>query len=170
MGCSFMKFISVLCVLALLIGMVPSAAFAAPDGTAAGRASEPVSEAAAESGEPAADRGGSFSPKTSEVSTWTGLQERINNASSGETITLSTDITAGSGDYALVIQNSSLTIDLNGHTINRNVGETARKNGCVIYVYLPSDSCVTIKDSAGGGAITGGKNTARGGHCHRKCL
>ncbi len=163
MGCSFRKIISVLCVLALLLGMVPSAAFAAPDGTAAGRASEPVSVAAAESGEPAADRGGSFSPKTSEVSTWTGLQERINNASSGETITLSTDITAGSGDSALAIQNSSLTIDLNGHTINRNVGETARNIGCVIYVYLPSDSCVTIKDSAGGGAITGGNNTARGG-------
>ena len=161
MGCSFRKFISVLCVLALLLGMVPSAAFAAPDGTAAGRASEPVSVAAAESGEPAADRGGRFSPKTSggvtrEVGTWSGMITAISQTNSGDTIKLTDNITAESTSNPLVFSVvENVTLDLNGHTIDR-AADTSSDLG---YVIRMESGSMTIKN----GTIRGGKSNQYGG-------
>ena len=94
MGDTFRKFISIVCVLALLTGLVPSAALAAPDGTEAARAAEPASVTADQkSGEPAADRSGSFSPKTGDEEngysrSWNILQEAISEAADGATIKL----------------------------------------------------------------------------------
>lgn len=157
MGASFKKFISVLCVLSLLIGLVPSAAFAAPAGTAAEAVSGTVKT---ESGEPAADRGVSFSPKTSEVgsgpSTWSELVTAIMQTGPGGTITLAGDITADSSSNALVFGSvENVTLDLNNHTINRHASE-ASSLGYVIEVVSGS---VTIKN----GTITGGKSNENGG-------
>lgn len=159
MGGSFKKFISIVCVLSLLIGMLPSSAFAAPDAAEAERAAESVTGTAnKESGGLSADRGGSFSPRTGELGdghnpAWIALQNAITAAQDGDTITLTEDVTAGSEDSQLVIQNyKSLTIDLNGHTIDRNMQEAANA-GYAIYLLGNSNYTVTIK---GSGTITGG--------------
>ena len=162
MGDTFRKFISIVCVLALLTGLVPSAALAAPDGTEAARAAEPVSVTADQkSGESAADRSVGFSPKTSEVgsgpSTWSELVTAIMKTGSGGTITLAGDITADSSISNPLVFGSveNVTLDLNNHTIDRNASE-ASSFGYVIEVESGS---VTIKN----GTITGGKSNENGG-------
>ena len=161
MGDTFRKFISIVCVLALLTGLVPSAALAAPDGTEAARAAESVSVTADQkSGEPAADRSGSFSPKTSEVgsgpSTWSELVTAIMKTGSGGTITLADDITADSSNNALVFEVAeNVTLDLNNYTINRN----ASSSSSLGYVIQVNSGSVTIKN----GTITGGKSNENGG-------
>ena len=57
--------------------------------------------------------------------------------------------------------NITVTIDLNGHTLRRNL-DSSISNGCIIYksgIYAN----MTIKDSGTGGTITGGKNNSYGG-------
>ncbi len=157
MGASFKKFISVLCVLSLLIGLVPSAAFAAPAGTAAEAVSGTMKT---ESGEPAADRSVGFSPKTSEVgsgpSTWSELVTAIMQTGPGGTITLAGDITADSSSNALVFGSvENVTLDLNNHTIDRNASEASSLG----YVIEVESGSVTIKN----GTITGGKSNENGG-------
>ena len=169
MGGSFKKFISVLCVLSLLIGLVPSAAFAAPAGTAAEAVSGTVKT---ESGEPAADRSVSFSPKTSgeevEISTWKELMYRLQYyARSGEVIRLKADI---SGSNALMLlRDVQVTLDLNGHKIEK-ITDTAGNDECAIIIVTGR---LTITDSnpntthegveITGGIITGGNCAGNGG-------
>ena len=71
----------------------------------------------------------------------------------------------GTSDGSLYLnQNFDITIDLNGHKIDRNLSE-AKDHGMVFY--LNNDDCkLTIKDSVGGGKITGGNNTGEGGAFH----
>lgn len=57
--------------------------------------------------------------------------------------------------------NIRLTIDLNGHTISRNLTESV-DNGQV-FSLQDQDIVLTIKDSVGGGKITGGNNKGNGG-------
>ena len=88
---------------------------------------------------------------------WSKLQEQINNASDGDTITLSGyDYTATSSDTALTIPlGKTITLDLNGYTIDRNLTE-ATTDGCAIF----NQGYLTIK---GPGTITGGNDNLFGG-------
>ena len=92
------------------------------------------------------------------VSYWNWLKNLLANASTDASnptvITLVCDVVAGSGDSRLVVEtNRHAVIDLNGHKIDRGLTE-AKSEGNVIYVR--SNASLVIRDSQGGGQITGG--------------
>ncbi len=98
---------------------------------------------------------------------WPELQRKIDATADGGTVTLDKDYTASSGDDRLQIRNNkSVTINLNGHTLNRNCSEKT-KNGHVLEVF--GGSTLTITDSSasgtnpGTGTITGGWPDRGGG-------
>jgi len=94
------------------------------------------------------------------VSSWAALQTAFTN---GQNVTLTSDITASSADERLSIPAGvDITLDLNGHTINRNLTEQT-SNGHVISL----SGKLTIKDgsSAKTGNITGGFNNSTPGGC-----
>lgn len=93
-----------------------------------------------------------------DASAWKGLQARIDRAADGETIVLDQTVTAAPDDSALrVPSGKSIILDLNGQTINRNL-ETPVSGGYVIRV----EGGLMIRDSAGGGRITGGNDVSTG--------
>ena len=90
--------------------------------------------------------------------TWASLKSAMQN---GGTFTLPYDITATETDtYLYVPSGKTVTLDLNGHTINRNL-TAAANNGYVIGV----DGTLTINDSSDSntGSITGGNSTDKCG-------
>ena len=88
----------------------------------------------------------------------TALQGASTNPSAPTEITLTADIQTT--NYLEVKSGTYVTLDLNGHTIDRGLaGKDAVKNGFVIGV----QGSLTLKDSRSGGKITGGNNTGSGG-------
>ena len=63
--------------------------------------------------------------------------------------------------YLYINDDHIITIDLNGHKIDRNLSEPT-DDGVVFWLY-DYDAKLTIKDSVGGGKITGANNTGNGG-------
>ena len=90
-----------------------------------------------------------------QVSTWAELQDALTNAPDGGTVILSNDLT-GSGTMLSFPTGKSVTLDLNGYTLNQN-RTTAHANGHVIYV--PSGAAATVKN----GTLTGGYANNGGG-------
>ncbi len=94
------------------------------------------------------------------VSSWKALQSALNT---GGNVKLGDDITAAENDTALVVSTENgeatktVTLDLNGHTINRNLN-VGTYQGYVIRVQ--AYSTLTIQDSSAeqAGKITGGYN------------
>lgn len=86
---------------------------------------------------------------TQHVSTWTELKKAISN---GGDIQLTSNITAGTGDYRFEVD-KSVTIDLNGYTIDRNLNEQQDNVFRVI-----AGGTLIIKDTSEeqNGKITGG--------------
>ena len=98
-------------------------------------------------------------------SCWSLLNQQIADAAYGSTITLTKDYEAVTTDTYLSVPNSqNITIDLNGHTLNRNT--TAKADGCVIW----NLGELTITDTSTGhsGTIRGGNNTNGGGGIHNE--
>ena len=96
--------------------------------------------------------------------TWTALQTMLTNASTDANdptvLALAADITATDSDaYLNLPSGCHVILDLNGHTIDRNMTE-ATSDGWVIKVN--SGASLTIRDTAGGGTITGGWSTFSG--------
>ena len=90
---------------------------------------------------------------------WAALQQNIDEAENGSTITLPDDVTAKADDVALEIPtDKAITLDLAGHTLSRGLND-AEENGNVITV----NGSLTIEDSGTGGKITGGWNQLIGG-------
>ena len=90
---------------------------------------------------------------------WAVLQQQINEAANGDIIVLAFDAQADRFYLPLSIPSGkTLTIDLNGHTISRSL-MSATSGGNVITV----QGTLTITDSVGGGAISGGWNSKSGG-------
>ena len=96
--------------------------------------------------------------------TWGELQTALTGSSTDADhptiITLSNNIVAASTDkYLNIPAGHHVIIDLNGHTINRNLTE-ATSEGQVFYVHgsnpTKNPASLTIRDSQGGGSITGG--------------
>ena len=88
--------------------------------------------------------------------TWADLQQALNT---GGTVSLDSDVIASASDEALIVpQGVTVTLDLNGHTINRGLSEVA-ENGSVIVV----QGTLTVRDSGSGGTITGGFAELGGG-------
>ena len=86
---------------------------------------------------------------TQHVSTWTELKKAISN---GGDIQLTSNVTAGTGDYRFEVD-KSVTIDLNGYTIDRNLNEQQDNVFRVI-----AGGTLIIKDTSEeqNGKITGG--------------
>ena len=83
---------------------------------------------------------------------WPELQARIDSASEGETIVVTRDMTPTLGAGAITVPvGKNVTIDLNGHTIDRGMTDRANQ-GWVITVA----GTLTLADSGTGGRITGG--------------
>ena len=103
---------------------------------------------------------------SSGVNAWSALQDEINSAKSGDTIMLGADVTATESDVALSIPDGMvLTLDLNGHTIERNLTSSKGSDGSAIRVQ--SGAALTVKDSLNGeGKITGGYASHGGGICN----
>lgn len=95
--------------------------------------------------------------------TWKTLQETIISAGQTPvTIKLNDDLEADEDDYELTIQSGQqITVDLNGHVLNRATYGWPEKQGHVFYVQ--NGGKLTIADSAGDGYITGGYDTVNGG-------
>ncbi len=96
-------------------------------------------------------------------SAWSSLQGMLNT---GGTVTLNRDYTAAESDTALQIPSGkTVTLDLNGHTIDRgfSINDEGVENGNVITV----NGNLTLKDSGSNGTITGGNlfngNDSNGG-------
>ena len=95
------------------------------------------------------------------ASDWSELQDAVNKASSGQVIKLGADITCEkNGGDRIKVDGKTITIDLNGHTLNRN-RDKSHGDGHVIEV--KGKSTLTITDSKGGGVITGGYAKRGGG-------
>ncbi len=89
---------------------------------------------------------------------WSNIQNAINSGQS--MIKLEADLIADENDGPLTIpSNRTVTINLNGHKIDRNLRESA-DNGSVFYV---NGGNLVIEDRAGGGMVTGGNTTGNGG-------
>ena len=97
---------------------------------------------------------------------WESLQNMLSFRPDGAVIKLDRDYTAAADDAALLIpEGKTLTLDLNGHTIDRGLADgEAVANGNVI----TNNGTLTITDSSpdGSGAITGGNSTGAGGGIH----
>ncbi len=96
------------------------------------------------------------------VDSWQALQNAVNDpANNGKVIALGNDINANGGDRIL-IKNTTLTIDLAGHKMDRQRSDND-SDGHVIE--LQNSSNVTIRDSstAKTGVITGGWASHGGG-------
>ena len=95
------------------------------------------------------------SNKASLRSCWAGLNVLL---SQGGTISLSKDYKAVSTDGHLLVESGkTVTLDLNGHTLNRSLG-SAVNEGCVI----KNQGNLTITGT-GGGVIKGGYSSSGGG-------
>jgi len=102
-----------------------------------------------------------LSVKATHPETWTDVQTALNAASTDSNdptiLILAADITASaSNSYLDLPSGRHVILDLNGHTIDRALNE-GTDNGYVLKVN--NNSTLTIRDSAGGGTITGGWNT-----------
>ena len=161
------KLLSVILLLAMLLSLAPVSALAeAPEG-------EPVKEGEPSFEEPAetippAEEAAEDEPAaevqpaadeltdTEDIEAWNALREQILNAENGSTIVLDADyIGDDTVDRILITTGKTLTIDLNGHRIDRN-RRTVTENGHVIVVQAGAN--LTIMDSSGddSGLITGG--------------
>ena len=100
---------------------------------------------------------------------WSALQTRLTNASTNANsptlITLTEDIVASDGDsYLSIPAGHHAIIDLNGHKIDRNMTESLQ-GGYVLKLDGASNNHATlvIRDTQGGGQITGGFDGTAGG-------
>lgn len=85
------------------------------------------------------------------LSPWEQLQQKL---SQGGQIVLDRDYAAAETDYELYIpQNTTVTLDLNGHTLDASATD---------YNVLSVYGALTMNDSRGGGRITGGKGAGAG--------
>ena len=110
---------------------------------------------------------GDVSVSTTLSMDWTGLQDALTNSSTDAdnptVITLPNDI-EGSDNHLYISGGHHVIIDLNGHKIDRGLTEP-RDEGEVIRIYGSQTNLasLTICDSQGGGAITGGFTSSGGG-------
>ena len=98
-----------------------------------------------------------------EASPWQTLQNAISQAENGTVISLEEDVTALPEDARLTVAaGKCVTLDLNGHTLNRNQKEYKANNDSVIYIQ--NGAILTIRSSGEGeGIITGGYHDNGGG-------
>ena len=93
---------------------------------------------------------------------WDELQELLTAAESSGTLQLTRDYTAVASVDVPLTFTGEVTIDLNGHTINRGLSpSSAIADGYL--VFIASGSHLTLMDTGSGGTITGGNVNGNGG-------
>ena len=92
-----------------------------------------------------------------EVSTEDALNSAI---SDGADIKLTADIALS--NYVDISSSKTVTIDLNGHKLNRGLSELTSYG---IVIRVENGGTLTVKDSGSGGTITGGYDATGGGIC-----
>lgn len=167
---AFAKLVSVVASAALVVGLIPlpAAAFADDGASDAGNRNTAmpltVGTIAVEEAPLALDA--QDANDTVQVSTWEGLQSAIDKASNGQTIQLSTNVVRPSGKDRIKVKDKSVTIDLNGFTLDRNL-TSVTDNGHVIEVFdgatLTIDDSSASEGNSGTGVITGGYSKRGGG-------
>ena len=97
-----------------------------------------------------------------EPDTWSVLQEALDHAPKGECVTLTHDLTAGPSDDVLVIAaGRNAVLDLNGHTLNRNLIRGGQQSPVLS---IESGGVLTVRDSGEApGVLTGGYYQNGGG-------
>ena len=102
------------------------------------------------------------------IESWAALQAAIDGAGSGDVISLTEDLTAREADKGLTIPTGKrVTLDLNGHTLDRNMKEIGELGSAI---YIEAGAILTLRDSGGGGIITGGCFDYGGGIVNRGAL
>ena len=88
------------------------------------------------------------------IDTWAALQAAVNSAQYGAVIALTDDLTALETDVAINIPaGKRLTLDLNGHTLNRNRKKRDLYVGSAIHI--EAGAVLTLRDSVGTGVVFG---------------
>lgn len=96
------------------------------------------------------------------IESWAALQEAIDRAGHGDVVTLTDDLVALEADDGLTVPAGwRMTLDLNGHTLDRNQKERTERLGSAIHV--EAGAVLTLRDSGGTGVITGGFHDNGGG-------
>lgn len=98
------------------------------------------------------------------ITTWAQLKAAMESATEPTTIVLTQDIVATAEDKVIRPAETSIVLDLNGYTLDRNLSEPS-DFGCVFFMQGYSGIDLTIKDSspAKTGVITGGYATGCAG-------
>ena len=98
------------------------------------------------------------------ITSWALLQQAINNDPFNGYLQLDSDITAAAGDTCLLVSSGQeFILDMNGHTIDRNLTDYIDGGGAM---YVAAGAKLTIKDadnSGDGGTIKNGYNNGHGG-------
>ena len=90
-------------------------------------------------------------------------EDELTTAISGGTtvsVTLTADIALS--NYVDIPSSKTVTIDLNGHKLDRGLSKLTSYG---IVIRVETGGTLTVKDSAGGGTITGGYDATGGGIC-----
>ena len=92
------------------------------------------------------------------ITYWSYLNRQLSDTNLPSTITLDAGSYVADNSiesYLYVPSTKTITLNLNSQTLNRNIGNTAKENGCVLF----NEGILTI---TGTGTITGGNNTGTG--------
>ena len=111
--------------------------------------------------------GGTFTKnvKVFDITTWVGLQAVLaDNTLGTRNITLSSNVSPvnPASDGALEVK-GTVVLDLNGYTINRNIGDEAVADGYVMKVASGANLTIKNGSATSEGVITGGYNLGDGG-------
>ena len=103
------------------------------------------------------------SPACAEASDWALLQETIDQAEDEEIITLTEDVIAAADDIWMTVPSGKwITLDLNGHSLDRHLFGHKVYNGSVLYIQ--AGAMLTLRDSGETkGKVTGGYHDSGGG-------
>ena len=174
------KLLSMILLLAMLLTLAPAAALAEEPEEEPAPAGDEILEVP-EDGEGSDGPSGAPAPteetegpcedeepvREGAVDDWYELLDAVENAPNGATITLAADCVATYtiGNPVVIAQGQSITIDLNGYTIDRGLRYGPDISGDCVGFVIANNGDLTIIDSSvdGSGRITGGKEANDGG-------
>ncbi len=154
------KLVSSLTAVVLVVGLMPYPAFAEVGAAPSSQDGQSQLLTASSADLTAQESPSLTAQATTSITSWDALQTSINNSSSGDVIKLDGEIINTQKKDRIKVDGKTVTIDLNGHQLNRN-RTSSDVDGHVIQVMNGAN--LTIQDSVGGGTIKGGYAKRGGG-------